>query len=400
MMTTAVISLFLAFMVLSVRISILNQVRGMRTWATATFLMATAGIFLSLQGLIPELLSVVVGNALMVTATNFYWVALRRYNECPTPNHWPIVLGLSTAVWVVYFRYVEDSRSLHMYLALALVLLNSVMAAFEAGRCKHARINHHVIMASFVGVALATLLRMVSLVVGSSEAQNFFTNSLMTGMFSVVVAAMNVAMTIGFILMVSDRVRTHLNFLATHDPLTGVLTRREYFKLAQREIQRMRRLGGHLSLILLDIDNFKQINDTYGHPCGDAVLNKFAWRVQPALRVIDLMGRYGGEEFILILPDTPIAAAQKVADRVRQIVEAMPVDTPKGPISLTISLGVASTSNGQRGLESLMASADRALYRAKNEGRNRVVVSDDPDSSDLKGESVWLETTGQMPGMI
>jgi diguanylate cyclase (GGDEF)-like protein len=160
--------------------------------------------------------------------------------------------------------------------------------------------------------------------------------------------------------------------LATHDSLTSIYNRHHFFMLAKTEVERARRYNFPLSLIIIDIDHFKRVNDTYGHAMGDQVLQSVVRSCCSQLREADLMGRYGGEEFVILLPHTAIDEAQKVAERLRHEIETAKTETGKGP--LTISLGVAVWDETCKNAEALIERADQALYRAKNAGRNRVGV--------------------------
>ncbi len=163
--------------------------------------------------------------------------------------------------------------------------------------------------------------------------------------------------------------------LAITDSLTGLHTRRHFFSLANKEIERTSRFKRPLTAIMLDIDFFKQINDTYGHSAGDQVLQSLARQCLQSVRSIDIVGRYGGEEFVIILPETDLEAGRVVAERLREAVEALEILTPRGSIRLTISLGVAIMQANQTSLEELLDNADQALLHAKRSGRNRVVTS-------------------------
>ncbi|NTU81181.1 MAG: diguanylate cyclase [Chloroflexales bacterium] len=160
--------------------------------------------------------------------------------------------------------------------------------------------------------------------------------------------------------------------LATIDPLTGVSNRRQFFDRARREIERAARYGRPFSLIMLDADHFKQINDHYGHVAGDQVLQAIAARCRADLREVDVIGRYGGEEFLVLLPETAGLQAMAVADRLRDAVGRTPVATDAGPVAVSISIGVAGFAAGSTGtIEELLDQVDKALYRAKAAGRNQ-----------------------------
>ncbi|HMQ30846.1 MAG TPA: diguanylate cyclase [Chloroflexaceae bacterium] len=161
--------------------------------------------------------------------------------------------------------------------------------------------------------------------------------------------------------------------LATTDALTGVANRRHFFELARLEVERAARYARPLSLLMLDADHFKQVNDRYGHVAGDEVLRAIAARCRASLREVDLIGRYGGEEFLALLPETAGTQALQVAERLREVVADEPVLTSAGPVQVRISLGVASLPGGAAAtVEELLDQADRALYAAKAAGRNMV----------------------------
>jgi diguanylate cyclase (GGDEF)-like protein len=162
--------------------------------------------------------------------------------------------------------------------------------------------------------------------------------------------------------------------LAITDELTGMNNRRHFFDLAQAEFARTERFARPLSLMMLDLDHFKRINDTFGHPIGDVVLQSVARLCLNNVRQIDIMGRYGGEEFILLLPETDSPSAVQAAERLRTLVERKDIETPKGSLSVTISIGVATLTEGIKSLEKLIDQADEALLQAKGEGRNRVIA--------------------------
>jgi diguanylate cyclase (GGDEF)-like protein len=161
--------------------------------------------------------------------------------------------------------------------------------------------------------------------------------------------------------------------LATTDPLTGVANRRHFYDLAHREIERAVRYAKPISIILFDVDHFKRINDTHGHFIGDQVLRTIALRCNDDLREIDTLARFGGEEFIALLPETSYQQARHVAERLRIRISQHPIETDSGPVPTTISAGVASSEGMEQAeFDALFSKADQALYIAKNAGRNQV----------------------------
>jgi diguanylate cyclase (GGDEF)-like protein len=161
--------------------------------------------------------------------------------------------------------------------------------------------------------------------------------------------------------------------LSITDGLTKLYNHRFFQDALKREFARSQRHQSPLSLALLDIDHFKRFNDTYGHQQGDVVLQELARTLRGQVRNLDVVARYGGEEFAVIMPDAPVDVALRVAERLRAAVEGHPVEGPTGPLSVTISLGVASVPHAEiTAPAALIAAADRALYRAKERGRNCV----------------------------
>jgi len=170
---------------------------------------------------------------------------------------------------------------------------------------------------------------------------------------------------------------SRLRRLATLDGLTGVLNRAAYLRMSEHELQVAKRRHQPVSVVMLDADHFKKVNDTYGHDVGDEVLKLLTATCRSTLRAIDLIGRLGGEEFALTLPDTSTDGARLVAERLRARIAALRVPSRKGMLQFTVSIGVVTYPGGADDVAALLKAADAALYRAKDGGRNRVEVSAD-----------------------
>jgi diguanylate cyclase (GGDEF)-like protein len=166
-----------------------------------------------------------------------------------------------------------------------------------------------------------------------------------------------------------------LRQVASSDHLTGALSRRAWMQRAQEEVARAQRYGRPLSLAMLDIDKFKSINDTYGHPAGDGVITSVAKNAMSTIRQSDIFGRLGGEEFGLLMPETTAESARSLAERLRSQVEGTTLDLGS-PVNCTISIGIAEMTAQAAELEVLVQLADQALYKAKSGGRNRTIVAD------------------------
>ncbi|MBW4935122.1 sensor domain-containing diguanylate cyclase [Marinobacter sp. F4206] len=182
----------------------------------------------------------------------------------------------------------------------------------------------------------------------------------------------------GIVLDISDRkaLENELSELATRDPLTGLLNRRELTRLMEEELERAKRYQRTMALLWIDFDHFKDVNDTYGHAAGDSVLKAVSRLLLDSVRAVDSVGRFGGEEFVIVLPEMEVAEARETADRLRRQVGSLPQPLGDGrTVPLTISVGVAVYPSHGLTAAALCAAADKAMYRAKERGRNCVSMA-------------------------
>lgn len=185
-----------------------------------------------------------------------------------------------------------------------------------------------------------------------------------------------------------QRMTEQLLHMSQTDPLTGIANRRVFMGRLEEEYRRAQRYGHQLSVLMLDLDHFKQINDRYGHATGDKVLTEFVRVVTPEIRASDCFARMGGEEFTIVLPQSSLHSARQLAQRLCQAVAALIFDSPQGgTFGVTVSIGVATLCDSDSSPEQLIIRSDRCLYAAKSEGRNRVCPGIEPDAcqwSELK----------------
>jgi len=177
--------------------------------------------------------------------------------------------------------------------------------------------------------------------------------------------------------------RDNFRSKASHDSLTGLWNHEEILHILVNELSRAGRDEKSVSVIMVDIDYFKKINDSYGHMAGDAALRSIAAEMYSMMRSYDFIGRYGGEEFLIILPECREESAAAFAERIRARISSESIDTPEGAVSITISLGVATSNHVRtKDADTLVNAADRALYQAKQNGRNRVEVARNRSGND------------------
>ena len=281
-----------------------------------------------------------------------------------------------------YFTYVQPdtrTRIVIFSLALALLAVQPVIALLAPipGTSRRARIFTAVCLA---GVGIVMLARAILTAAwGANEdilAPDFvqFASNLLFAVFAVLA-------TLGVVWIEIEQLRADLARLAMIDPLTAILNRRAFMLEYERELSRCTREKVGLALAIFDIDHFKDVNDNYGHLVGDQVLRRIADTLRASLRGHDVLGRYGGEEFALLMPGADTAAAMAGTERVRLAVGERPIRVGEVSIPVTISAGVAAFGVNGSDWESLLRSADAALYEAKRGGRNRVVAAQGPPAA-------------------
>jgi diguanylate cyclase (GGDEF)-like protein len=230
------------------------------------------------------------------------------------------------------------------------------------------------IRSPFVHLAFCALCTLLNVIAGYYELDYVDFDNVV---FNRIIATI-VLYSVSLLLYRNSQSEIVLKRLATTDPLTGALNRRHFMELMSREQRRAERYNAVFSMLMVDIDHFKRVNDTYGHQTGDQAIQAMADACQKALRPTDLLARYGGEEFIITLVHTDQAGAAKVAERLRESVSEIELPTEQGVLKFTISVGV-STFFKRSLLEEIIGRADQALYQAKTSGRNRVCLAPGPD---------------------
>jgi diguanylate cyclase (GGDEF)-like protein len=349
-----------------------GDIEGLNDWAMAVVLIGSASGLASMRGIFPDVLAIVVASGALLLGQFLLIVGLQRYSG-QRPRWRPALDGIAAVVimtvWLTYGSHNYQGRIFIM--ALAHIGLFSAGAVL-AWRARPAGFGSRFLCAFFVlGVAVA-VWRITTLSIAVDQSDDIFDRNLIQqvylGMFSLGVLGLSV----GFILLTNERLRAELEFMATRDPMTGALNRRAFFSQAAVEWSRSMRAHRPLAIIASDIDFFKKVNDKYGHHVGDLVIKDFTIRASQMLRLPDILARFGGEEFVILLPDTGIAEARNVAERIRREIETHR-DRALPAYTVSLGLSVAQGDVGQASdVEALIAEADAALYRAKQSGRNRV----------------------------
>jgi len=344
------------------------SIEGLAEWATAPAILFVAALLFGARGRIPDALSIVVANLLLFSGTALlYFGSQRFFGLRQSIRLWSATI-LCVMPPLAWFAVVAPHHGVRVTITAGFMAVLSLTHA----RLVMAR-GPRTFSTYFTGGALLTLTAAQVLRFAESFQLPAVDGALDNtspgqGAYVSVYAFSVLAATIGMILMATDRLRGELEHLATHDSLTGCLNRRALIEACALELARCRRNQQVMSVLLLDLDHFKAVNDTHGHLVGDRVLVDFADRVRALLRVPDRLGRFGGEEFVVLLPETSLDKARVVAERIRRDIEQADGDLPRR----TVSIGVTVSFPDDPDLDGLLARADAALYQAKEGGRNRV----------------------------
>ena len=349
-----------------------DDIGGLGDWAKAVVLIACASGLVSMRGILPDALSIVTASAALLFGQLLLIVGLQRYSGQRVLWR-PIVDGIGAVmILILWLTYGSGSYQGRVFIMSLAHVGFSAFGAYLAWRAKPTGFGSRLLSGVFaLGVAVA-LWRLATLPVSVRESDEIFDHNLIQQIYLGTFSLGVLGLSIGFILLANERLRLELEFMATRDPMTGVLNRRAFFTRAAVEWARRARSGQPLAAIASDIDFFKKVNDTHGHHVGDLVIKDFSARVSGMLRLPDILARFGGEEFVILLPDTGLAEARKVAERMRREIEKQHL---KSLPAYTVSFGVAVVHGNDAAtgsVEALLAEADAALYRAKQGGRNRV----------------------------
>ena len=302
---------------------------------------------------------------------------LRQFCDQTLTGHWLLGITVVTFLIPAYFATVQPNQTARL-VATGFILgaLNLACAiTLVRGLQGSARAMMWIAVSGFGALGLALVLRSAyQLLTQASGPQALSTETLMA-VTILVVSLAQVTIAFGLIMLVAHRYAEKLNRLTLLDPLTGTLNRLGMERMGQRVLIRSRQSMRSVAVALVDADHFKAINDQHGHPVGDQVLVHLANLLIAQVRPGDLVVRYGGEEFLLLLVGSGPESAFHIADRLRELVTQAQVITPAGNIRYKVSIGVSNTEKSGYSLAQLILDADVALYKAKQEGRNRVCVA-------------------------
>jgi len=349
---------------------------GVAAWSTSLLLQAFSFTLIGMRGdaSLVEVVSLVAINASSALSLSLELAAIREFAKKPYAQTWHVAAVLGGAVVAAVLTRHPAARIAVMSLAIAAGFVAIGVAGRRLGADVPGR-GHRLL---WLGAWCACIIFIVRALVSVLAPTRL---GLQQAPFAAAITfaghVVTLVMSLGFLLLQRERQEQETERLAMTDALTGVYNRRTLFELGEKELSRARRTRASLSLIILDLDHFKKINDKFGHLGGDAVLLRFVEVVKGCLRASDVLTRYGGEEFCILLPDVGAAGAKVVGERIRAAIEGSTFFIGAIALKVTSSAGVATlpTGGAEITLSTLVARADQALYIAKRDGRNRVSVA-------------------------
>lgn len=353
-----------------------RTVPGLREWSLATAMTFVTAMLFGLRDTIPAWISVTLANAMLVGSFLMYlWGTSKYFGLIMRWRLW-LSLGAVSVSVVAWFIHVEPNFRARLIAMVGLLALikgwHAVVLYLNAGkRPGGATFGEKFTAFWLAALALVFSLRWVHAVLLPQEGVNLLAPNLVQSFYTSSYTIGLLMLTVGLALMSFEYLRFEFEHQATHDMLTGVANRRAIFEVLESEFARSVRYQHTFSVLMLDLDKFKQVNDQYGHQVGDQVLQRFTQSVAASIRPHDILGRTGGEEFLVVLPETGAHSAAVIAQRILEMVSR--ADAAHLPAS-TVSIGLTEWRPNDHSADAMLERADKALYTAKDNGRNQVQV--------------------------
>lgn len=356
-----------------------RRIPGLRLWAQALFCATVFCINLLLRDHVPLPLSVVLAQSSVALTAYLCLLGAREYMGRAPLRHGISALALALLLaTALFFTLVKPNVQVRIVLTGLVPGVLFIAAAHTLARGGFRKVPARYLFAATVGVHGAFLLVRPLLFKLAAPAEGAQPEAGMVAALSQFVVLEStlavVLVAFGALMLTNEFITNELRHLAEVDPLTNVFNRRAFLTLLDKSISNAQRTQTTLPVLVMDLDHFKKVNDSWGHRAGDDVLRHFVMLAHRCLRKEDVMGRLGGEEFAIFLPNAGMGGAMAVAERLRAMVEAHPVITEERAVALTVSIGVTLCTGGESA-DVVLQRADEAMYLAKERGRNRVEMT-------------------------
>ncbi|GAP21843.1 GGDEF domain-containing protein [Leptolinea tardivitalis] len=343
---------------------------GMNYFITLFLSQFFVQILYILRGILPDFITIVLANVLLIASYNLGYLGYCSFFNRRV-NWWFVYLPI-IVILVVFTIYINDFRIRVISLGLVSSVQYAIQSVFVITVKEEAvKRSKPILLIGYTLILSLFLVRAIYMIINPNGIKGYFDPIWINSLTLILSIPSIILIALGVLVMISDRLMEVNRELATRDWLTHIFNRGTFIDLANRELSRAERYNHETSLVMIDIDRFKVVNDTYGHPIGDEALIHLVHILKDSLRMQDLYGRYGGEEFVILLAETSSEEAFQIAERIRKQIANTPLLTHNLTIKLTVSIGVATAHGGSRpSLNALISAADTAMYQAKTAGRN------------------------------
>ena len=353
-----------------------TSITAVAWWGFAHLLRAASVVLFGLYGAVSDLISIDLANAILFTAFALTWTGARVFDHRKVR---PVLLFGGAALWLVICRVpvIANSWDLRVLLSSGIITTYTWATAYEfwRGRSEPLVSRWPAIFMLFAHGSLYLLRTPIGGILPWSVSKNEMLESVWLTVLSFEALLFTIAIAFILLAMAKERTEYRHRTAALIDPLTGIANRRAFLQDGEAQLKRQLTDPRPMAVMLLDLDNFKSINDRFGHAVGDRVLQLFADVTSNCMRRMDIFGRLGGEEFAAVLLDTTQERALTVAEQIRTSFADTPCEVDGKPVVATVSIGLVISNDAVLDLSALLAQADHALYRAKDNGRNRTEVA-------------------------
>jgi diguanylate cyclase (GGDEF)-like protein len=361
-----VMSGLMSLVLFSLKRSYPASIKGLGEWSAALLLVFIGSLLGAATGKLPVVFTVSLARLLLAAGLYLTYVGTQRFfGVTPRLKPWiALIAALMLVQW--WFTFIEPSYRIRLVLSNMLATYLFAVHAYlviKQSSPTFARVMSITVLVTMSAIQFMRLVTSFIWPVGQDLFETASYHLVYVGSFVFCILLFSIST----VLLATESLHAELQHLANHDSLTNALTRRNMDDACANELARCKRHGRNMALLMMDLDHFKAINDSYGHQTGDRVLVNFVDKVKTMLRQPDQLGRFGGEEFMALLPETSLEEAVLVAERIR----AACALADSGP-SCTVSIGITTHQQDTDTVDTLLARADAALYRAKANGRNRV----------------------------
>lgn len=346
-----------------------KNIHGLREWYQSSFILAlTLPLFLA-RDIIPDLLSIILANLMILVCFMMMNLGTRKFAGVHSRNNNQLLFLFICAYVLLFawFTYVQPNVTMRVICISLFTTIVTVDQLILVLKKLPNTTGRNMLVVALAGVILTRVVRLGSIALGYDHPTGVFDVSMFQLIFLATPAIMIPLATISYIMLASEKLHHNLEFMNHHDDLTGCFNKKAGIKELEREVSRARRYNHNFSIMMIDLDNFKSINDTYGHLEGDRVLVDFAQKAKSAIRETDQLSRFGGDEFLIILPNTSLHEAKLSSERIHQAAK-------HSSSSWTVSIGIAEWHGENDSLDALLTRADKSLYLSKKLGKNQTQI--------------------------